>query len=281
MSWPKESDSYKFIDWSYFNNQGWPRYKPFDVAKFCELHPEVDGAVVRFMWPGGKQDQHFEHYFDGFTEARKMVAGYGWTNPGKSIATNIANAKAALGSRIPRLIGFDYEEVTDWNYSKPQWTNALRNMWDAQRSEWPDSGHMSYGRAGWLDDNISAGDWFHEIDWWLAHWIYPPPDWNRQASHWSEIDLLLPIDNNFTPYRGRVVKIQEERVKGWQISSRGDIVPRGFSDMGYFLKEFIDPFYEQPEPPPDPGSDPGDPVPVEIHFPEGSIDLTVVESDGV
>ena len=275
MSWPKESDSYKFVDWSYFQNLGWPLHKPFDVAKFCELHPEVDGAVIRFVWPSGKKDQHYEHYFDGFTEAGKMVAGYGWTDPGKSPAQNMDSWHSALGSsRVPALIGCDYEGVTGWNYSKAQWSTAMRNTWDAQRSEFNESGHISYARGGWLDQFIEAGDWFDEIDWWLAHWIYPPPGFNRQASHWSEIDPLLPIGNNFTPYRGRVVQIQEERVKGWQISSRGDIVPRGFSDMDYFLKSFIDPIFEQPDPP-GPGPDSG--VPITIHFREGTVDLTVVE----
>jgi hypothetical protein len=278
MPWPEGNR--RLVDWSFFNNHGWPLHKPFDVDAFCELHPECQGAILRFNWPGGKPDQHYAHYYDGFERNGKIVAGYGWASPFKTASANMELAKIALGERVPKLIGFDYEDVTDWAPTNLQWTNCLRTTWEAQQITFPESEHMSYSRAGWLDSHIIVGDWFHKIIWWLAHWIYPPPDFNRQAKHWSEVERMLPIDNNFTPFRGRVVKIQEENVKGWQISSRGEIVPRGFSDLNLFQNSFIDPIYSGGSGPgPEPGPDPDpDPVDVTIAFPEGKINLEVKET---
>ena len=63
MPWPKECK--RFVDWSYYQSLGPPDYEPFDVDQFCEEHPEVDGAVLRFVWPSLNKDQHYDHYYDG------------------------------------------------------------------------------------------------------------------------------------------------------------------------------------------------------------------------
>jgi hypothetical protein len=189
MPWPAADQNEQWVDWSWFNNHGWralPPYKPFDVDKFCALHPECEGAVLRFVWPSGKPDQHYAHYYDGFTRNGKKVAGYGWAHPFKPVADVMESWKVALGERVPKLIGTDYEDVTDWNPTKAQWTSTLQSTWEAQQLTFPNAAHMSYSRASWLDLHIIPGDWFHDILWWLAHWIFPP-SLNRQARHWNEI----------------------------------------------------------------------------------------------
>lgn len=264
------------MDWSWFNNHGWralPPYKPFDVDKFCAEHPEVEGAVIRFLWPSGKVDKHYAHYYDGFTRNGKKVAGYGWAHPFKTVADVMESWKVALGDRVPKLIGGDYEDVTDWNPTKTRWTNTLQNTWEAQQVTFPDSAHMSYSRGSWLDDHIITGPWFRDIKWWLAHWIYPVTT-GKQAAHWREIDELLPIDNDWTPFRGRVVKIKQENVIGWQGSEQGAIVPRSYSDLDWMLKSFIAPIYNGGVPPVPPGLDP---VPVEVVVPADKTTVTVRE----
>ncbi len=273
MSWPEENKSEKWVDWSWFNNHGRPDYTPFDVDDFVEAHPEVDGAIIRAMWPSGVKDAHYDHYFDGFTRNGVHIAAYLWPNPLKTLDAQIEDMKRALGGRIPPLLGYDYEDTgTFAGKTKTQLSTLMARLWDRVHSEFTQSRHINYSRASWLDAHINPGDWFHEIKWWLAHWIYVDSS-RHQANHWREIDDLLPIDNTWTPFRGRVVKIEQKNVMAWQGSARGEIVPRGYSDLDWFLKSFVGPIYGGIVPPP-PGPDP---VPVEVVVPAGKTIVTVRE----
>ncbi len=252
MPWPALSECYRFVDWSWYQNKG-PAglYRPFDVARFCAEHPEFDGAVLRFVWPNGAVDKHYAHYYDGWMAENKIVMGYGWPNPTKSAVSVVQDWKRALGERIPKVIWGDWEEASTFEgKTKGQLTSHMRALYDAKKTYLQDVVHGEYSRAGWLDQRIEALAEIRAYLWWLAHWIYPPPDFKDQAEQINELDVLLPIDNNFTPYRGKVILIPVEKVKGWQGSSRGKIVPRGTSDMGYMLRSFVDPIYNGGTPPP-------------------------------
>jgi hypothetical protein len=196
-------------------------------------------------------DKHYAHYYDGFTRNGKKVMGYGWGNGQKSVAAVMEDWKRALGERIPVVIFKDWEEASVFQGLTPsRMTDLIRATEDAAMLNF-DVGHGNYSRANWLDNRVVAGDWIHELLWWLAHWIYPP-SLGRQARAFVELDLCLPIDNSFTPYRGSIVKLKESKVGGWQASSRLQIVPRGTSDGGYFLKTFLDKYFGG-GPPPGPG----------------------------
>lgn len=249
MPWPKECERY--VDWSFYQNHGWPLYKPFDIDAFCAAHPEVDGAVLRFCWPNGSVDQNYTHNYDGFVRNGKRVMGYGWPNPQKHVSFVMEDWKKALGERIPKVIFKDWEEASTFvGKTNGQLTDCMKATEFAAKVAFPDSVHGNYSRAAWIDKRIIVGDWFHTLIWWLAHWIYPPPDFKNQATSFSELDALLPIDNNFTPYRGK--SIRKDNVIGWQLSSKGLIVPRGTSDMDYFLLDFTDPIFNGGTPPPPP-----------------------------
>jgi hypothetical protein len=279
MAWPELSRCERFVDWSWFQNKGWPLHQPFDVDAFCRDHPEVDGAVLRFCWPSGAKDEHYDHYFDGFQRNGKKVLGYGWPNPTKSVTSVMNDWMRALGSRIPPALFSDWEETGTFNgKTKAQITEHLRVMHLEARQAFPDQAHGMYSRAAWLDAHIIVADWFHEIRWWLAHWPFPPPDFNDQASTFAELDAMLPIDNGFTPFRGSAVKIRQENVVGWQASSRLAIVPNGRSDGGYFLKSYLLPLFQDddddtiPLPPPD-----VQPIPIRLEVPAGRTEVEVVE----
>jgi hypothetical protein len=89
------------------------------------------------------------------------------------------------------------------------------------------------------------------------------------------MDALLPIGNDFTPSRGKIVKLKVERVVAWQFTSRLMIVPNGTSDGDYLLRSFVQQVFGGSPPPPPP---PADKVPVEIRVPAGRIELTVTET---
>lgn len=251
MPWPALAECERFIDWSWYQNHGGLLRKPFDVNAFCDAHPEVDGAVIRFCWPSGAVDKHYAHYYDGFKANGKKVMGYGWANGMKAVADTMEDWKTALGDRIPVVIGKDWEEASVFaGMNRGSMTDLIKASHELAQITFPDSEHMDYSRASWLDVHVLAGDWINDRLWWLAHWIYPAPDFADMAKSFAEIDTMLPIDNNFTPYRGRIVNIPLSQVIGWQVGSRFEIVPRGTSDGGYFLKSFLDQHFGEGPPPP-------------------------------
>ena len=247
MAWPDESLCERWVDWSWYQNDATDLHRPFDVDTFCAAHPYVAGAVIRAVWPDGSPDKQYPHYFDGFTRNGKKVAAYVWPNPRKTTALMVEDWRRGLGERIPKLIGYDYEEAATFAGTNPtQRTSLLRASWAAGLAAFPGPAHINYSRGNWLTANIIVGDWIHEMKWWMAHYIYPDQVEPLKATHWTEVDRMLPIDNGFTPGRG---PIHVENVVAWQFSSGGMIVPRGTSDMDYFLKSFVDPIYGGTQPP--------------------------------
>ena len=271
MPWLAVSFSERWVDWSYWQNDGSLLHRPFDVDAFCQAHPYVEGAILRAVWPNGNTDQHYAHYFDGFTQAGKKVAAYVWPNPQKSVPAQVDDWKRGLGDRVPKLIGQDYEDAATFVGATPtQLTSLMRACWEAAHAHFPQSAHINYSRGSWLSAKIIAGEWIHAIKWWMAHYISTHETQYIAAKHWTEIDVKLPISNNFTPGRGPV---RVENVIGWQFSSSGQIVPKGTSDMDYMLRDFIGAIYGGIGPPPPPAI----PVPVEIRAPTGKISVTVTE----
>ena len=270
MSWPELNQCIKAVDWSWYQNDGSTQHKPFDVDAFCAAHPYVELAVIRACWPDGSPDPHYPHYYDGFHRNNKKVAAYLWPNPKKAIGDTLEDWKRALGARIPKLLAYDYEEATTFaGVSNARVTQAMRESWEVAHLHFPNQKHINYSRGNWLATRIVLGAWFHEIPWWIAHYIYPTPNVPKMAAQFSQIDSILPIGNSFTPARGPVLL---ENVKGWQFTSGLQIVPNGTSDGDYFLKSFINPIYGE-EPPPVPSPK----VPVTIQVPKDKVDIRIVE----
>ncbi len=253
MPWPTLEESYRITDWSYFQMTNSITRRPYDIDKFCEENPHVDGAVVRFCWPSGVKDPKYDHYYDGFTRNGKIVMGYGWPNVYHSVARVLDDWERAMGDRVPKVIFGDWEEASSITGATPaRITNHLKALNDGKHQRFPSVVHGEYGRGGWLDNNMIWDDSMRQLNWWIAHWIWGAPDFNRQAHSFAEMDAWLPIGNSFTPNRGRVARILVESVKGWQATSRLKYLSRGNLDGGYFTREFIDPIYNggtEPQPP--------------------------------
>ena len=251
MSWPTLNESERTTDWSYFQYDRLLR--PHDIDKFCADHPEVEAAVIRFVWPSGVKDAKYDHYYDGFTRNGKIVMGYGWPNPWKSVGWVLDKWMAAMGDRVPKVIFGDWEEVSTFEGKSPaQLADHMKALNAEKHKRLPDVVHGEYGRGGWFDGNLLFSDEIRAYNYWLAHWPYGAPDFKDQAHTFSEMDAWLPIDNNFTPYRGRIAQIPESSVVGWQATSQLDYLSRGWLDGGYFKKSFTDPIFNGGTPTPTP-----------------------------
>lgn len=267
MAWPRLDKSRRTIDWSWFNAKGWLIRKPLDVEEYLARHA-VEVAVLRFCWPSGAPDPYYPIYFDAFQAAGIPVMGYGWPNGKVSLLQTMENWKRALGDRVPEVLWSDWEEADVLDHLN----QAALGDWIYRHNEQVDltfsSIHGNYSRAYWLDEQVGRKSaWLDALLWWLAHWIWPPY-LGRQAQSFVELDALLPIDNNFTPFRGNIVKLPEARVVGWQATSKLD----GHGDGGYFKRSFIDPIFNGEEPPPPPV-----PISVDLSYPVGALDVTLTE----
>jgi hypothetical protein len=273
MSWPSLSESCRAVDWSIFNweYRPWPIKKPKDVQKFLADHPKIEVAILRFGWPDGSPDPYYPTYFDEFTDAGVKVMSYGWPNKHKSPSAVMEDWKRALGDRVPRVLWSDWEDAYVLSeLSQFQMQDLMRKHYLSVANHFPDQAQGFYGRGGWLDEHVgSPPEWFYEIDWWVAHWPFPPPDFKNQATSFAELDAMLPIDNNFTPYRGKVVKIPVNKVKGWQATSDLD----GHGDAGYFLRSYIDQKFDGAEPEPAPIEKPE----IEVRVVKGEATIKVIE----
>lgn len=276
MSWPALSESSRITDWSYFQTKNYLNH-PCDIDLFCSEHPEVDGAVIRFVWPSGVKDSKYDYYYDGFTRNGKIVMGYGWPNPKKTVKQVVDDWLKAMGDRVPKVIFGDWEEVSTFEGKTPsQLADHMKALNAEKQRRIPDAVHGEYGRGGWLDANVRASDEIRKYYWWLAHWPWWPPDFKDQAHSFSELDSFLPIDNNFTPYRGKVVTIPVASVVGWQATSElHNYVPRGRNlDGGYFTNAFLNPIYG--------GAGPVEPPPtaekaiVEVKVVQGEAEIKVI-----
>ena len=271
MPWPDETLCERWVDWSYYQNDGSLLHRPFDVDAFCAAHPDIQGAIIRAVWPEGTTDQHYAHYYDGFTRNGLKVAAYLWPNPQKLVPQVVEDWRRGLGDRVPKLIGYDYEEASTFvGASNSLVTSTLRASWEAGQAVFPGAVHINYSRGSWLDARVTGGDWLNTMRWWLAHYVYPVPDLAQTATSFEQIDARLPIDNGFTPSRGKYIRV--ENVVMWQFTSRLTIVPKGTSDGDYMLTSFSrEVFGGAPPPPPEPK------LPIEIRVPAGKTDVTVTE----
>lgn len=278
MPWPTIAESIKAIDISYYQNNGGLTRQPFDVDAFVAANPDVGLVIIRALWPGGSPDPHYPHYFDGFTRNGVRVAAYLWpADPSKWLA--------ALGDRVPKLIGSDHEDWSGNSDMTPaQLTAELHRTQDNLRLSFPAATVLAktpYSRGSWLDANIQPSTRVNEYDWWLAHYPYPPYlGGTRQATSFAELDSMLPIDNGFTPYRGRVHNITPDKVKGWQASSRGQLPGiKGAVDLGYWLRSFVAGVYDEPEQPTPPPTD-RPKVEVTVKFNLSEVDVTMTQEAG-
>jgi hypothetical protein len=274
MSWVSLNDSVRTTDWSYFQYDR--AYRAHDIDKFCSDHPEVGAAVVRFCWPSGVKDARYDHYYDGFTRNGKIVMGYGWPNPRKSVGRVIDDWMDAMGDRVPKVILGDWEDVSTFEGKSPaQLADHMKALNHEKHFRLPDVVHGEYSRGGWLDLNMLMSAETRAYNWWLAHWPWGAPDFKDQAHTFSEMDAWLPIDNNFTPYRGRIALIPESSVVGWQATSQLDYLSRGWLDGGYFKDSFLNPIFGGGATPPDP-PDPTEKAIVEVKVVQGEAEIRTV-----
>ncbi len=255
MSWPALTQLSKWVDVSWWQNNGPPEHEPFDVDAFFQANPQVEGGFIRAIWNDGSVDEHYPHYFDGFSRNGRKVAAYLWPNITKTIDQVVEDWQVALGDRVPPLLALDFEETSqNAGRSRADLTANMQASFDALRATFPEATVIGYSRASWLDEHINVGTWFHELRWWLAHWIFPG-DLGREAFSFEEVDGILPIDNDRVPWRGNVVRIEPDNVVGWQFSSKGQLARVNTAvDLDYFLRSFLDEVYdedgEEPEPTP-------------------------------
>jgi len=256
MSWPKLNEIVKATDWSWWQNYGAGQdHRPADPAEFVEKNPEIDIYWIRGIWPSGKIDQHFQHYYDGFSNAGKKVAVYLWPNPTKSIQQTADNWLFALDGREPTVIGIDAELT--W-YKPPNiLTTNIRKSLDKACELFPKAKVVPYTRASWWDRYILPG-WESVWNFWLAHYPYMVYDlasgkW-RMVYNFTEMDKCLPIDNSFTPFLGKTLQI--EQVIGWQFSDKGKLAgcPTKSLDLNYFKLWWINKAWEESEPEPPPST---------------------------
>jgi hypothetical protein len=246
MSWPTLAKSIKYTDWSWYQHQD--DGTAWDPAEFVELHPEIDLYILRACWPSGAVDPHFTTYYDGFEATGKKVGAYVWPNTNKPIAETKEDWKVALDGRVPRLLIEDFENHKGNAGVDPKaLTYNARVSLEAGQAMFPNSTVAPYTRGYWWDANILHG-WEGDYEFMLAHYPYLVYDLDldkwRLAHTFEESDPCLPVDNNFTPYRGK--NVQLEQVIGWQLSHHGVFAPinNGRLDFGYFRREIVERIYD-------------------------------------
>src|SRR3989304_6283702 len=160
MPWPSLDQNERWVDWSWYQKE--VSEQPFDVDVFCRNHPEVEGAIVRAVWPDGSVDQKFAHYYDGFQRNGKKVAAYLWPNPQKTIANMVKDWNTALSGRLPKLLAYDWEEASTFlGKSNAQLTSLMQSLWAALPGFYGEQTHIFYSRGSWLDFRITAGELLH------------------------------------------------------------------------------------------------------------------------
>lgn len=262
MAWPVVGELIKAVDVSYWQ-RGWQSNPPFDVSEFVDRNPEVEFVYPRAASSWRAIDIDFAHYYDGFQDQGLRVAPYVNMNPYYSVAQMIETWKAAFRDRKPKMALLDCEtsagksgeECMAWIYAC---LNEVRNWlpetkWNIYTADWWWSPRVT-------DEYIAK---FADEQFVVAHYPNfvqePDGDW-RQAEHWSEVDDLLPIDNNFTPLLPKGVT--PRKCKGWQFSERGKLHPvhdaggQPRIDLNYFKRNYILKVFgeadEEPEPTPTP-----------------------------
>lgn len=269
MSWPTLEESVRTVDISWWQNSGWPLRNPFDVDQFCELNPDVELAILRLNWPGGPKDSHYDHYYEGFVRNGRKVAAYVWPD-------TIERWKLWFGDRVPKMICSDHETHSgNQGQTRDFYTSELHRTQENLRLAFPSATVLArspYSRGNWLDEHILPSERVNNYRWWLAHYPYPPHlGGNRQVRSFAELDPILPIDNDFTPYRGRNHNIPPENVVGWQASDRAELPgTHGRIDIGYWRRAHIAVIYDEEldDPPTEPEL-----VRIEVSGPEGSYEI--------
>jgi hypothetical protein len=278
MPFPGTSELVRALDISWYQGVAGLLRRPIDMTEFCRLNPDIDLFVIHANWNNGNPDGYFDDYYDALTDLGKRVGAYVWPNVTKSVSATVNDWKRALGDRQPRLLGLDLERTKENSGATPKQINAnFAACLEALNTWWPESERLPYSRGNLIDAWLDGGDWMHEVKWWLAHYI-SPPHLGRKAVSFEEIEGILPIDNNFTPYRSRLLGVEE--VAGWQFSDTVKLPGyKGSLDADLFLADFVHSVYDDEDPPAPPAPpDPGpEPVAVQVIVPAGRATVSVTE----
>lgn len=270
MTWPAIDKIVETIDWSWYNNQGPDHdYLPYDVDEFVDKNPNVHVIILRTNWPRGGKDAHFQYYFDGFTRRDKKVLIYFWSSPHLTMEQNKENWKRALDGR--KVKGAVKDVELTWNLGKTALTVHETRALDAA-DEFFGYEVDTYSRAGFIDASLEFGSWLGSRKIIVAHYplFFPCGNTWRQAYNHAEVNSLLPIDNNFTPYLGH--NLQKDKVVGWQFSCKGKLSgTTSGTDLDYLTREYVMSKF------PNEIQQPADKLPIELILPKDKIDLTVTE----
>lgn len=285
MSWPALEFNVKGIDASIYQNllrnTSEPEAGRIDWYELATQNPEIKVGIVRATGSSSGIDPDFQYNFDEGSEAGFDMGVYLNMSPTRSIDWLMKNWwKPAIGDRNPKLIVFDTE--SRHGKSKAVCTTHIQDGLGALTTEWPEAEIWDYTGAWWWNPNVEHG-WEANVRFWLGHYPHfvqeSDGSW-RQAYHFSEVDGILPIHNNFTPRLPFGVGIHQ--VMAFQFSEKGILVPITQApkltprvDLNYILLTAYNRIWgdgEGPVPEPDP-----DPVPVEIRIPAGKAVVTVTE----
>lgn len=238
MSWSAIDQCEEWIDWSWYNNQG-PDYDyvPYDVDEFIDKNPNIRGAILRINWPSGKPDAHFQYYYDAFTRRGVKVLIYFWTSPLISLNKNFEYCKQSLDGR--KVYGAIKDIELHWNMDRTTLTTYEQSALGGADKFFGVQVDV-YSRAYFINDYMVCGSWLTERNIIVANYklFFRIPGTNkwRQAENHTEMNGLLPIDNNFTPYLGSC--IPEKKVAGWQFSEKLKLPGTTSGSDGDYLKKW-------------------------------------------
>jgi len=239
MSWPIKDETIDSIDWSWWQQHN---DKFIDVDEFMAQNPNIKVVILRACWVNGMPDKSYPVYFDAFRKHDVTIVAYLWPNP---LRDDIQERWCiAIGDRIPDGIMLDFE-LTFYQTNKVLTDNAEQSFKDAEIFQLPVIG---YTRGEWWNTHIIRTVEINKY-FIVAHYPFFLLDgiWQQCRNH-SELHNKLPIDNNFTPYLGRLKKKQ---VLGWQLSEKGRLAPYKKSmDLDSLIKAIWNKvFKKQPDEP--------------------------------
>jgi len=285
MPWPALNELVKSIDVSIYQNKTAAYMESpipdgrIDFFHLADTRPEIKVIFVRVAGTIGDFDIDFQYNYDESLRAGFENAIYGLAAPLRKVSTLIDVWKRALNGRKPKLIVVDAEVAS--GKDKAFVTRHVRDLVAAVHAAWPDVEVWIYTGEWWWTPNIIGG-WESAERFWMAH--YPhfvavgDGTW-RVAYTFEEVDVKLPIHNNFTPSLPATVRI--DQVDAIQFTSSGRIqfnsklglyTPR--CDLDYVKLSAYQRVWggDQPGPEPQPA-----PIDVTLQIPRGKVHALIEE----
>lgn len=243
MSWPIKDETLDAIDWSWYQQNSDGSF--IDVDEFMARNPNVKVVILRATWVNGALDRSYPHYYREFRKHDVIIIAYLWPNPLRTDMLARWTEALLAADDMPDGLMLDFE-LTFYQSNEVLTDNAEQAWEDAETFDLPVIG---YTRGNWWETHIirtvERGKYFI-----VAH--YPQfmieGRWQFCRNH-ADLHAKLPIDNNFTPYLGR---LKPEQVLGWQFSAKGRLAPYTKDmDLDSLIKALIDLLF-RPDQNPDP-----------------------------